>query len=89
MRRDRSSFSFADFNLRRLLLHGARAARGSPPLSNRCDIEKGASSSSKAEKSSSSNSKVSCGKLNENISCIYDFLQRGFLNELHRRTVVV
>lgn len=59
MRRNRSSFSFPDFNLRRLLLQGARAARGSPPLGNRCDIEKAASSSTKVEKSSSSTNKVS------------------------------
>lgn len=60
MRRNRSSFSFPDFSLRRLLLQGARAARGSPTLGNRCDIEKGTSSSSKGEKSSSSSNKVSC-----------------------------
>lgn len=60
MRRNRSSFSFPDFSLRRLLLQGARAARGSPTLGNRCDIEKGPSSSSKGEKSTStSSSKVS------------------------------
>ncbi|CRL05268.1 CLUMA_CG018058, isoform A [Clunio marinus] len=53
MRRNRSSFSFPDFSLRRLLLHGARAARGSPTLGSRCDIEKGTGSSSKGEKSSS------------------------------------
>lgn len=57
-RSSRSSFSFPDFSLRRLLLQGARAARGSPPLGPRlCDIEKG---NSKHEKShaSSSHSKV-------------------------------
>lgn len=61
MRRNRSSFTFPDFSLRRLLLQ-ARAARGSPTLGNRCDIEKGASSSSKADKSNSntSSSKVGC-----------------------------
>ncbi|XP_055585188.1 E3 ubiquitin-protein ligase RNF19B-like [Uranotaenia lowii] len=40
-RTSRNSFNF-DFSLRRLLLQGARAARGSPPLGQRlCDIEKG------------------------------------------------
>jgi hypothetical protein len=63
MRRNRSSFSFPDFNLRRLLLQGARAARGSPPLGNRCDIEKAPSSSTKVEKSSSSTNKVSHKKI--------------------------
>lgn len=52
MRRNRSSFSFPEFSLRRLLLHGTRAARGSPTLGNRCDIEKGTGSSSKGEKPS-------------------------------------
>jgi hypothetical protein len=56
MRRNRSSFSFPDFSLRRLLLQGARVARGSPTLGNRCDIEKGTSSSSKGEKTSSTSS---------------------------------
>lgn len=56
MRRNRSSFSFPDFSLRRLLLQGARAARGSPTLGSRCDIEKGTSSSSKGEKASSTTS---------------------------------
>lgn len=56
MRRNRSSFSFPDFSLRRLLLQGARAARGSPTLGNRCDIEKGTSTSSKGEKTSSTSS---------------------------------
>lgn len=55
MRRNRSSFTFPDFSLRRFLLQ-ARAARGSPTLGNRCDIEKAASSTSKGEKSSSSTS---------------------------------
>ena len=55
MRRNRSSFTFPDFSLRRFLLQ-ARAARGSPTLGNRCDIEKGGSSTSKGEKSSSSTS---------------------------------
>ncbi|CAG9806523.1 unnamed protein product [Chironomus riparius] len=55
MRRNRSSFTFPDFSLRRFLLQ-ARAVRGSPTLGNRCDIEKAASSSSKGEKSSSSTS---------------------------------
>lgn len=41
-RSSRNSFSFPDFSLRRLLLQGARAARGSPPLGPRlCDVEKG------------------------------------------------
>lgn len=40
-RTSRNSFNF-DFSLRRLLLQGARAARGSPPLGQRlCDVEKG------------------------------------------------
>ncbi|XP_050086243.1 E3 ubiquitin-protein ligase RNF19A-like isoform X3 [Anopheles aquasalis] len=40
-RTSRNSFNF-DFPLRRLLLQGARAARGSPPLGQRlCDAEKG------------------------------------------------
>ncbi|XP_062562393.1 E3 ubiquitin-protein ligase RNF19B-like [Armigeres subalbatus] len=44
-RTSRNSFNF-DFSLRRLLLQGARAARGSPPLGQRlCDIEKGSGSS--------------------------------------------
>ena len=56
MRRNRSSFTFPDFSLRRLLLQ-ARAARGSPSINgNRCDIEKGASGTSKSEKSSTSTS---------------------------------
>lgn len=55
MHRNRSSFSFPDFSLRRLLLQ-ARAARGSQNQNgNRCDVEKGSSSSSKNEKSVSSN----------------------------------
>jgi hypothetical protein len=54
MRRNRSSFTFPDFSLRRLLMQ-ARAARGSPTLNvNRCDIEKGGGSTSKSEKSSTS-----------------------------------
>lgn len=41
-RSSRNTFSFPDFSLRRLLLQGARAARGSPPLGSRlCDAEKG------------------------------------------------
>ncbi|CAO1433764.1 unnamed protein product [Diamesa tonsa] len=60
MRRNRTSFSFPDFSLRRLLLQGARAARGSPPLSTRCDVEKGTNnnnnSGSKNEKLSTSSS---------------------------------
>lgn len=73
MRRNRSSsFTFPDFSFRRLLMQ-ARAARGSPTLNNngnRCDIEKGASSTSKSEKSStsvSSNNKVRviCGLYND------------------------
>lgn len=44
-RTSRNSFNF-DFSLRRLLLQGARAARGSPPLGQRlCDVEKGSGSS--------------------------------------------
>lgn len=35
----RSAFSFPD--IRRILLHGARAARGSPPMGRMCDPEKG------------------------------------------------
>lgn len=35
----RSTFSFPD--IRRLLLNGARAARGSPPMGRMCDPEKG------------------------------------------------
>lgn len=64
MRRNRTSFSFPDFSLRRLLLQGARAARGSPPLSTRCDVEKGTNNNNnsgiKNEKlsTSSSNQKV-------------------------------
>lgn len=43
-RTSRNSFNF-DFSLRRLLLQGARAARGSPPLGQRlCDVEKGGGS---------------------------------------------
>lgn len=43
-RTSRNSFNF-DFSLRRLLLQGARAARGSPPLGQRlCDVEKGSGS---------------------------------------------
>ncbi|XP_058061380.1 E3 ubiquitin-protein ligase RNF19B-like isoform X2 [Anopheles bellator] len=43
-RTSRNSFNF-DFPLRRLLLQGARAARGSPPLGQRlCDAEKGSGS---------------------------------------------
>lgn len=45
-RTSRNSFNF-DFSLRRLLLQGARAARGSPPLGQRlCDVEKGGSGGS-------------------------------------------
>lgn len=71
MRRNRSSFSFPDFSLRRLLLQGARAARGSPTLGNRCDIEKGTSSSSKTEKSSSTTS--------NKVSSVFEFFASIFL----------
>lgn len=62
-RTSRSSFNF-DFSLRRLLLQGARAARGSPPLGQRlCDVERGSGngggpsgSSSKHDKGGSSGS---------------------------------
>uniref|UniRef100_U5EF97 RBR-type E3 ubiquitin transferase n=1 Tax=Corethrella appendiculata TaxID=1370023 RepID=U5EF97_9DIPT len=42
-RTGRNTFNFPDFSLRRLLLQGARAARGSPPLGQRLcvDVEKG------------------------------------------------
>lgn len=46
----RNPYSFPDFSLRRLLLQGARAARGSPQLGTRlCDIERG-SNGAKIEK---------------------------------------
>lgn len=79
MRRNRSSFSFPDFSLRRLLLQGARAARGSPTLGNRCDLEKGPSSSSKGEKASSTSSnKVSCHRF-----FFARFLRGKFYRELN------
>uniref|UniRef100_A0A1L8DSS0 RBR-type E3 ubiquitin transferase n=1 Tax=Nyssomyia neivai TaxID=330878 RepID=A0A1L8DSS0_9DIPT len=55
MRRStRNALSFPDFSLRRLLLQGARAARGSPPLGQRlCDVEKGASKHDKSHASAS------------------------------------
>lgn len=38
----RNPYVFPDFSLRRLLLQGARAARGSPQLGTRlCDVERG------------------------------------------------
>lgn len=38
----RTPYIFPDFSLRRLLLQGARAARGSPQLGTRlCDVERG------------------------------------------------
>ncbi|XP_055631763.1 E3 ubiquitin-protein ligase RNF19B-like isoform X2 [Toxorhynchites rutilus septentrionalis] len=60
-RTSRNSFNF-DFSLRRLLLQGARAARGSPPLGQRlCDVEKGngsgpSANSGKHDKNGSSSS---------------------------------
>lgn len=42
MSSSRNPYSFPDFSLRRLLLQGARAARGSPQLGTRlCDVERG------------------------------------------------
>ncbi|KAG5669850.1 hypothetical protein PVAND_000141 [Polypedilum vanderplanki] len=85
MRRNRSSFTFPDFSLRRLLLQ-ARAARGSPTLGNRCgDIEKGAGSTSKGEKSSSTSSKHNnndttsqCSGANSNVDRIsFVFIEKS------------
>jgi E3 ubiquitin-protein ligase RNF19A len=54
-RSSRTTFSFPDFSLRRLLLQGARVARGSPPLGQRlCDVEKGNGKNDKNSASSSS-----------------------------------
>lgn len=56
-RTSRNSFNF-DFSLRRLLLQGARAARGSPPLGQRlCDVEKASGSSRDGGGPSGSSSK--------------------------------
>ncbi|XP_058458960.1 E3 ubiquitin-protein ligase RNF19B-like isoform X1 [Malaya genurostris] len=56
-RTSRNSFNF-DFSLRRLLLQGARAARGSPPLGQRlCDVEKGSGSGGSGGGPSASGSK--------------------------------
>nr|XP_029733796.1 E3 ubiquitin-protein ligase RNF19B-like isoform X2 [Aedes albopictus] len=56
-RTSRNSFNF-DFSLRRLLLQGARAARGSPPLGQRlCDVEKGSGRDGGGGPSGSSSSK--------------------------------
>ena len=65
MRRSgRSSFNFPDFSLRRLLLHGARAARGSPTLSSRCDVEKGLNNNIvKHDKATTSSSHGSSNKV--------------------------
>lgn len=58
-RSSRNTFSFPDFSLRRLLLQGARAARGSPPLSTRiCDVEKGSKSNGSSGSNTSGNNKV-------------------------------
>lgn len=57
----RNPYSFPDFSLRRLLLQGARAARGSPPLGTRLcgDVERGTVKHDKSHAAgTSSNSKV-------------------------------
>ncbi|XP_053682134.1 E3 ubiquitin-protein ligase RNF19B-like isoform X2 [Sabethes cyaneus] len=60
-RTSRNSFNF-DFSLRRLLLQGARAARGSPPLGQRlCDVEKGSGSGSGSSGPSGSGGKYDKG----------------------------
>lgn len=54
----RNTFIPPGFSLRRLLLQGARAARGSPPLGQRsCDVEKGNSKYDKKHGESSAGSK--------------------------------
>lgn len=58
----RNPYSFPDFSLRRLLLQGARAARGSPPLGTRLcgDVERGTVKHDKTHTAGTSgNSKVS------------------------------
>lgn len=59
----RNTFIPPGFSIRRLLLQGARAARGSPPLGQRsCDLEKGnANSSSKKTGEGSNNAKHNYG----------------------------
>ncbi|XP_055531891.1 E3 ubiquitin-protein ligase RNF19B-like [Wyeomyia smithii] len=60
-RTSRNSFNF-DFSLRRLLLQGARAARGSPPLGQRlCDVEKGSGSGSSSSGPSGNGGKYDKG----------------------------
>lgn len=61
----RNPYSLSDFSLRRLLLQGARAARGSPQLGTRlCDVERG---SVKYDKSHPSTS----GSNSSNKVCVY------------------
>lgn len=53
----RNPYSFSDFSLRRLLLQGARAARGSPQLGTRlCDVERGSVKYDKGHPSTSGSS---------------------------------
>lgn len=53
----RNPYSFSDFSLRRLLLQGARAARGSPQLGTRlCDVERGSVKYDKSHPSTSGSS---------------------------------
>lgn len=53
----RNPYSLSDFSLRRLLLQGARAARGSPQLGTRlCDVERGSVKYDKSHPSTSGSS---------------------------------
>ena len=57
MSNHRNPYSFSDFSLRRLLLQGARAARGSPQLGTRlCDVERGTIKHDKTHMASSGSS---------------------------------
>lgn len=52
----RNPLSFTDFSFRRILLQGARAARGSPQLGTRlCDVERGGNGKHDKNTMSSSN----------------------------------